>query len=111
LVDEKNIPLVACIPGADELDLKALAKVAGIKKCVMIALKDVLKTTGYVRGGCSPIGMKKKYRTFIHKSALLYEKIYISAGIKGEQLELNPKDLEAIIDIRFEEIVHATDIS
>jgi Cys-tRNA(Pro)/Cys-tRNA(Cys) deacylase len=55
--------------------------------------------------------MKKKYRTFIHTSAILYDKIYISAGIRGEQLELNPKDLEKIIDIKFEEIAHAIDIS
>jgi len=71
-VDEKNQPIVACIAGDEELDLKALAKVAGVKKCVMIPLKDVLKVTGYVRGGCSPFGMKKIYRTFIDSDALLH---------------------------------------
>jgi len=101
-IDEKNIPLVACIPGDDELDLKALAKVAGVKKCTMIPLKDVLATTGYIRGGCSPLGMKKVYRTFMDKSALLHVKIFVSAGVRGAQLCLSPSDLCEVLDVKFE---------
>lgn len=93
-VDENNRPVVACIAGDGELNLKALARAAGCKKCVMIPVKDILKLTGYVRGGCSPLGMKKQYPTFIDESALQYEKIYVSAGLRGMQLHVNPKDLQ-----------------
>ncbi len=103
-VDEKNIPLVACIPGDDELDLKALAKAAGVKKCTMIPLKDVLVTTGYIRGGCSPFGMKKVYRTFMDESALLHVRIFVSAGVRGAQLCLSPKELCKVLDIKFESL-------
>jgi len=92
-VDEKNQPLVACIAGDDELNLKALAKASGCKKCSMIPLKDILKITGYVRGGCSPFGMKKAYPTFFDESALLHVKILVSAGIRGKQLEIEPNVL------------------
>jgi len=104
-VDEKNQPIVACIAGDEELDLKALAKVAKVKKCVMIPLKDVLKVTGYVRGGCSPFGMKKIYRTFIDSDALLHEKILVSAGVRGQQLKLNPKEFEQALHVEFKRIV------
>lgn len=95
--DEKNQPLVACIPGDGELNLKALAKVAGCKKCVMIPLKDVLKITGYMRGGCSPYGMKKTYPTFFDESAFLHVKILVSAGIRGKQLEIEPNSLVKVL--------------
>ena len=104
-VDEKNQPIVACIAGDEELDLKALAKVAGVKKCTMIPLKDILKVTGYVRGGCSPFGMKKRYRTFIDRDALLHERILVSAGVRGQQLKLNPKDFEQALPVAFERII------
>lgn len=99
-VDENNIPLVACIPGDDELDLKALAKLAGIKKCTMIPMKDLLKLTGYMRGGCSPFGMKKQYRTFFDESAFEHEKIFVSAGVRGKQLLIEPKVLLDLLDAK-----------
>lgn len=105
-VDEKNQPIVACIAGDEELDLKALAKVAKVKKCTMIPLKDVLKVTGYVRGGCSPFGMKKVYRTFIDSDALLHVKILVSAGLRGQQLLLNPNDFEKALHVEFAKIIH-----
>jgi len=109
-VDEKNQPIVACIAGDEELDLKALAKVAGVKKCTMIPLKDVLKTTGYIRGGCSPIGMKKQYRTFIDIDALLHVGIFVSAGVRGQQLLINPRDLDKVLHVEFERIIYASHI-
>jgi len=110
-VDEKNQPIVACIAGDEELDLKALAKVAGVKKCTMIPLKDVLKVTGYVRGGCSPFGMKKQYRTFVDEDALLHVKILVSAGVRGQQLLLSPKEFEKALHVEFKRIIYATHIS
>ncbi len=103
-IDENNKPIVACIAGDEELDLKALAKVAGVKKCTMLPLKDILKVTGYIRGGCSPFGMKKIYRTFVDIDALLYEKVLVSAGVRGQQLKLNPKDFEKVLDVDFKKI-------
>ncbi|MDX1810012.1 MAG: Cys-tRNA(Pro) deacylase [Sulfurospirillaceae bacterium] len=105
LLDENNIPLVACIPGDDELDLKKLAKSAKCKRCTMLPLKDLLKTTGYVRGGCSVIGMKKQFRTFMDKSAQEHEKIFLSAGVRGQQLHIDPKDLEKLFDITFADLI------
>lgn len=102
--DEHLRPLVACIPADCELDLKKLALQAHCKKCSMLALKNLLKMTGYIRGGCSPIGMKKHYKTFMHHSALHYDKILVSAGMRGVQLRLNPKDLEKILAIKFEDL-------
>lgn len=105
-VDEKNQPLVACIPGDDELDLKALAKVANRKKCVMIAQKDLLKLTGYIRGGCSPFGMKKQFPTFIDESAFTFERICVSAGVRGAQIELNPQDIIDILGATSAKLIH-----
>lgn len=96
-IDESNTPLVACIPGDDELDLKALAKLANVKKCTLIALSDLLKLTGYMRGGCSPFGMKKVYRTFFDESAFLHVSILVSAGVRGKQLEIEPKVLSEVV--------------
>ncbi|NCD11566.1 MAG: Cys-tRNA(Pro) deacylase [Epsilonproteobacteria bacterium] len=90
--DAKRI-LVACIPAACEIDLKALAKVAKAKRCELVAVKELLGLTGYIRGGCSPLGMKKQYLTFIDASALQQEKIYVSAGLRGVQLVLAPSVL------------------
>ena len=104
-VDEKNQPLVACIPGDDELDLKALAKVANRKKCVMIPQKDLLKLTGYIRGGCSPFGMKKLYPTFLHVSASEHEFICVSAGIRGAQIKLSSKALVQILQAKQENLI------
>ncbi|MBR1487617.1 MAG: Cys-tRNA(Pro) deacylase [Bacteroidales bacterium] len=84
---------VCVIPGDFEVDLKVAARISGNKSCEMLHLKELLPTTGYIRGGCSPIGMKKPFPTFIHESALLYDYIYISAGQRGLQLKLDPRDL------------------
>ena len=81
------------IPGADEVDLKKAAKVSGNKKCEMIPVKELLPLTGYIRGGCSPIGMKKHFPTYIHQSAGQYDTIYISAGQRGLQVQIAPDDL------------------
>ena len=85
--------IVCVVPGNAEVDLKALAKASGNKKVEMIAMKDLLGATGYIRGGCSPIGMKKRFPTFFHTSALDFDTIYVSAGVRGLQLEINPSEL------------------
>lgn len=84
---------VCVVPGNHEVDLKAAAKVSGNKKADLIPMKELLLTTGYVRGGCSPIGMKKAFPTFIHTSAADHPFIYISAGVRGLQLRIAPADL------------------
>lgn len=92
---DKTKEFVCVIPGEMEVDLKVAAKISGNKNCEMLHVKDLLPTTGYIRGGCSPIGMKKSFPTFIHESALLYDYIYISAGKRGLQIKINP---QALID-------------
>lgn len=86
---------VCVIPGDKEVDLKAAARVSGNKKCDLIPMKELLPTTGYIRGGCTPIGMKKPFPTFIHSTALDFERIYISAGVRGLQIAIHP---QALID-------------
>ncbi len=93
LLTEKREMLVACIPGADTIDLKKLAKVAGCKKVEMLELKELFNMTGYVRGGCSPIGIKKRHQAFIHQSALSKEEIMISGGMRGVQIIIKSEDL------------------
>ncbi|MCQ2175903.1 MAG: Cys-tRNA(Pro) deacylase [Bacteroidales bacterium] len=90
---DRNGCFVCVIPGNFEVDLKVAAKISGNKSCEMLHMKELLPTTGYIRGGCSPIGMKKTFPTFIHESALLYDYIYISAGQRGLQLKINPGQL------------------
>lgn len=90
---EKYGPLVFCIPVCCELDLRKAAKAAGEKKIELLAVKELLPTTGYIRGGCSPVGMKKKFPTFLEETAQLYEEIAVSAGARGCQLILSPEDL------------------
>ena len=85
--------LMACIPAAAELDLKALAAASGNKHVEMVHLKEVLPLTGYIRGGCSPLAAKKDYPVFLDEHAILWEQIYISAGQRGVQLCLSPDDL------------------
>ena len=82
--------IVCVVPGNMEVNLKSLAKVSGNKKVEMIAMKDLLAVTGYIRGGCSPIGMKKKFPTYFHSTAQEQEKIYVSAGVRGLQIEIAP---------------------
>lgn len=84
---------VCVIPGDREVDLKAAARHSGNKKCDLIPMKELLPTTGYIRGGCSPIGLKKPFPIFIHTSATDFEQIYISAGVRGLQIQIAPSDL------------------
>ncbi len=86
---DKTGPVVFCIPVAEEIDLKRAAVITGNKKIEMVHVKDLLALTGYIRGGCSPIGMKKKFPTYVHESALEHEEITVSAGVRGAQLLLN----------------------
>ena len=95
---------VCVVPGDHEVDLKAAAKVSGNKKADLIPMKELLPVTGYIRGGCSPIGMKKAFPTYIHASAFEHPFIYISAGVRGLQLKLAPSDLAAYVRATFAEI-------
>jgi len=86
--------LVVCvIPGDKEVDLKAAARISGNKKVDMLAMKELLPTTGYIRGGCSPIGMKRPLPTIFHSSALDHQRIYVSAGVRGLQVAISPQEL------------------
>ena len=86
---------VCVVPGNREVDLKKAAKAIGAKKAEMIAVKELLPLTGYIRGGCSPIGMKKPFPTFFHLTATDFDRIYVSAGVRGLQIEISP---QALID-------------
>jgi Cys-tRNA(Pro)/Cys-tRNA(Cys) deacylase len=97
-------PLVAVIPGEAELNLKKLAKVSGNKKVEMLHLKDLEATTGYIRGGCSPIGMKKLFPTYLDQIAENYDQIIVSAGRRGLQMELAPQDICALTSGQFADI-------
>ena len=96
---------VCVIPGDKEVDLKAAARVSGNKRAEMLAMKELLPTTGYSRGGCSPIGMKRPLPTYFHSSALEHERIYISAGVRGMQIAINPNDLIAFVGAEVEDII------
>ncbi|EUJ42997.1 Cys-tRNA(Pro) deacylase [Listeria riparia] len=101
---DKTGTIVACIPANKELDLKLLAKVSGNKKVEMLPMKDLEKVTGYIRGGCSPIGMKKRFPTFIADDAKNQEQLFISAGKRGLQLAIAPMDLVQVTNANFEDI-------
>ena len=96
---------VCVIPGDKEVDLKAVARVSGNKKADLIPMKELLPTTGYIRGGCSPIGMKKPFPTFIHSSCLAHATIYISAGVRGLQIAIAPNDLIGFVGATVADIV------
>ena len=98
---DKHGCLVFCIPVCCELDLKKAAKAAGEKKIEMVHVRELLGLTGYIRGGCSPIGMKKKYPTFLEETAQLCEEIAVSAGQRGLQMLLSPLDLAAYTQAAF----------
>lgn len=93
LSGDKTGYFVCVVPGGAEVDLKAAAKVSGNKKCDLIHMKDLLSVTGYIRGGCSPVGMKKPFPTYFHSSALDFPYIYVSAGVRGLQFRISPADL------------------
>lgn len=90
---DKTGLFVCVVPGEDEVDLKKAAKISGNKKADLIPMKELLPTTGYIRGGCSPIGMKKPFPTYFHETCILFDYIYVSAGVRGLQLKINPDDL------------------
>lgn len=96
---------VFVVPVEEELDLKKAASAAGEKSVAMIKQKELLPLTGYVHGGCSPIGMKKQFPTFIHETAVLFDKIFVSAGKVGYQIELAPQDLIAVVRCKTADIV------
>lgn len=93
LQGDKSGYFVCVIPGEHEVDLKLAAKASGNKKCDLIAVKELLPLTGYIRGGCSPIGMKKYFPTYIHDTCCRFPFIYVSAGVRGLQVKLSPEDL------------------
>lgn len=95
LKGDRNGHFVCVIPGDREVDLKKAARLSGNKSAQMIPMKELLPTTGYIRGGCTPIGMKKRFPTFIHATCEVFDHIYISAGVRGLQLRIAPRDLVA----------------
>jgi Cys-tRNA(Pro)/Cys-tRNA(Cys) deacylase len=101
---EKTGINVFCIPVCCELDLKKAAKAAGDKNMELVAVKDLLNLTGYIRGGCSPVGMKKKYPTYLDETAVLWEEIAVSAGARGHQMILPPEDLADLVNAEFMDI-------
>lgn len=101
LKGEKTGYLVCCIPVNAELDLKKAAKAAKDKKVEMLHMKDLLSVTGYIRGGCSPVGMKKKFPTFIDETAILFDEIAVSAGIRGAQIIVEPNALCEYVEAKF----------
>lgn len=105
LSGDKNGYFVCVVPGDAEVDLKAAAKVSGNKKCDLIPMKELLPVTGYIRGGCSPIGMKKPFPVYIHQSACIYSYIYVSAGVRGLQLKLSPSDLSGYTGAVYTELI------
>ena len=105
ILNEKKELIIACIPGDQELDLKKLAKVAKNKKVEMLELKELLNQTGYVRGGCSPLAIKKRHSTFMQQTALNFPEIVVSAGQRGLQIKLNPQDLINYLHIQVADII------
>ena len=102
---DKTGNLVFCIPTTQELNLKKAAVVSGNKKVELIKVKDLLNLTGYIRGGCSPIGMKKKFPAYIDETAQLFEQIYVSAGIRGMQVKVAPAQLASLIEAQFCDLI------
>lgn len=96
---------VCVIPGAEELDLKRAAKVSGNKSCALIPMKELFGTTGYIRGACSPLGMKKHFPTYVHATCRQYDFIYVSAGQRGLQIKVSPADLIRVAQMQVAELV------
>jgi Cys-tRNA(Pro)/Cys-tRNA(Cys) deacylase len=102
--NDRNEFLVFVIPGNFELNLKKAARASHSKSVEMIKVKELLPVTGYIRGGCSPIGMKKLFPTYIDETAQLHERIYVSAGVRGMQVCLSPMDLADAIEAAFADL-------
>jgi Cys-tRNA(Pro)/Cys-tRNA(Cys) deacylase len=90
---DKTGIFVAVVPGDSEVDLKKTARITGNKSVAMVQMKELLPLTGYIRGGCSPLGMKKSYPVYIHETCHIFDRIFISAGIRGMQIKIHPEDL------------------
>ena len=105
LKGDRNGFLVCVVPGDAAVDLKKAARVSGNKSVAMIPMKELLPTTGYIRGGCTPIGMKKRFPTFIHATCEVFDYIYISAGVRGLQLKLSPRDLVAYTEATVADLI------
>ena len=103
---DKNGINVFCIPGAYDLDLKKAAAISGNKSVEMVKVKDLFALTGYIRGGCSPLGMKKKYPVFIDETAQLYETVFVSGGLRGLQIKIAPDNLAIATDATFADLLH-----
>lgn len=102
---DRNGINIFCIPITEELNLKKAASVSGNKSVEMVKVKDLFPLTGYIRGGCSPIGMKKQYPTYLEETAQLFDKIYISAGVRGLQVSISPIDLRKTINAVFADLI------
>ena len=103
--DDKGGHHVFCIPAAEELDLKKCATAAKVKRVEMIPVKELLPLTGYIRGGCSPVGMKKSFPTYIDETAELFDKIYLSAGQRGLQMLVSPDDIAKLVGAVFSSLI------
>lgn len=104
-VGDKTGVVVFVIPGNSELNLKKAASASSNKNIEMIKVKDLLALTGYIRGGCSPVGMTKKYPTFIEETSQLFDEIYVSSGVRGMQMLLSPADLAALTESQFADLI------
>jgi Cys-tRNA(Pro)/Cys-tRNA(Cys) deacylase len=102
---DKTGIVVFIIPGPVELNLKKAATASGNKSVEMIRLVELLPLTGYIRGGCSPVGMKKPYPSFIDETALLFDHVYVSAGVRGMQMKLSPEDLRSCIGATYSDLI------
>lgn len=103
---DRNGHFVCVVQGDREVDLKAAAKASGNKSADLIPMKELLPTTGYIRGGCSPIGMKRRFPTFIDSSCEAFDYIYISAGVRGLQLRIVPSDLVRFVGAELAQVEH-----
>ena len=102
---DKSGYFVCVIPGEHEVDLKLAAKASGNKKCDLIPVKELLPLTGYIRGGCSPVGMKKRFPTYIEETAILYDRITVSAGQRGVQISVEPDKLAGYLEAEFAPLI------
>ena len=105
LKGDRSSYFVCVLPGGEELDLKKAAKVSGNKSCDLIPMKELLPVTGYIRGGCSPVGMKKAFPAYFEESAQLYDYIYVSAGVRGLQFKIAPDALTGYVGAVYADLI------